>query len=337
MGVTLYDVAKKAGVSPKTVSRVINHESRVAEKTRIKVIDASEELGYVPNLWAQRLRRDHPRTLSMFFFGATSSYVMTVIMSLMDVGEEHGYQCSLFRLDIRNEEQVHDTIRKINQRLVDGIILTAPCGDSPEFNRNLEEKGIPFVCLSPRARCEDYSWVAATDEQGSYQATQHLIGLGHTRIANIVGHPDHQAATDRFVGYRKALLEAGLEIDQDLIRQGDWSFESGRHGAGLLLDLDHPPTAIMTGDDEMAAGVLRAASNRGITCPDQLSVVGFDDSPVASQISPALTTVRQPVVEIARVAADIVIDKIDHQTRERKGIVIPTELIVRDSTGPCRH
>jgi LacI family transcriptional regulator len=178
--------------------------------------------------------------------------------------------------------------------------------------------------------------VAATDERGSYEATQHLIGLGHTRIGIIVGHPDHRAATDRSVGYQKALLEAGLEIDQDLIQQGDWSFDSGRRGAEVLVDLGHPPTAIVAGDDEMAAGVLRTARNRGIICPDQLSVVGFNDILVASQISPALTTVRQPVVEIARVAAEIVIDEVEHGTSSRRGIMIPTELVIRDSTGPCR-
>ncbi len=332
MGVTLYDVAKRAGVSPKTVSRVINNEKSVAEKTRQKVLTASEELGFVPNLWAQRLARGRSATLGLFFFGATPPYLMMVINSLMDVGEERGYQCSLFRLDTRDERQVEDVLQLFDRKIVDGALLTAPCGDSPMLNSKLTEMGIPYVALSPRLRAEDHSWIAATDELGAYESTKHLIALGHVRIGIIIGHPDHQAATDRYIGFKKALEEAGLPLDPELIQQGDWSFDSGACGARSLLSLVNPPTAIVAGDDDMAAGVLRAAQEAGIVCPHQLSVVGFDDVPMAGQISPALTTVRQPITEIARIAAEIVIDQIENDQRGQWGIMIPTELIIRDST-----
>jgi LacI family transcriptional regulator len=335
MSVTLADVAKRAGVSMKTVSRVVNNEDPVALSTRNKVMAAIEELGYVPNVWAQRLARGYSGLVGLLMHDATPAYIMNVMNGLMDVGDATGYRISLYRFDVSDPRQVGQIVGMAAQHRVEGLVFTPPCDNSKELVSELQQLKFPFVQLTPHERCNNCLWVAATDEQGSYEATWHLLHLGHKRIGSILGNRDHIASWDRLNGYRRALQEAGLQPEENLIRQGNWEFESGLECAEELLSLAEPPTAVLAGNDDSAAGVLQAAWERGLNCPADLSIVGFDDVPLARQVSPPLTTVRQPIYEIATTAMSMLVEKAIPGLPVEEAVEVPTELIVRHSTGPC--
>ena len=332
MSVTLSHVAKRAGVSMKTVSRVINHEDRVAEKTRQKVMAAIEELGYFPNVWAQRLARGYSGLIGLFMHDATAAYITAVMNGIMDIGDTTGYRLSLYRLDVRDPRQVAQAIGMAAQRRVEGFIFTPPCDNSPELTRALHEMKFPFVQLTPHERCIDCAWVAATDELGSYEAARYLLELGHTRIGFIQGNRDHQASWDRLNGYQRALREAGIEPDEGLITQGSWAFESGLECALELLARPQPPTAIMAGNDEVAAGVIQAVWERGRSCPKDLSVVGFDDVLLARQLCPPLTTVCQPIYDMAATAMSMLVEKLIPGLPGDMRVEVPTRLVIRHST-----
>lgn len=335
MSVTLSDVAKRAGVSKKTASRAINNETRIAEATRQKVLAAAEELGYFPNVWAQRLARGHSGLIGMLMDNAAATYVLDVMNGLMDVGDAAGYRISLYRININDARQVDHVISMARQRRVEGFVFTPPCDIAPRLVSALQEINLPFVQLTPHDRCGDCAWVSATDERGAYDATWHLLRLGHRRIGFIGGEENHQASGARLAGFKRALREAGLEPDEQLIKPGNWRFDAGLERTRELLTLPDPPTAIIASNDETAAGVIQAAWERRIHCPGQLSVVGFDDVSLAQKLSPPLTTVKQPIYEIATTAMSILVEQIIPGIQANHAVEIPTELVIRHSTAPC--
>jgi len=337
MRTTLADVARVSGFSTKTVSRVVNSEGSVAESTRVRVLDTIERLGYSPNVWAQRLARGHSGQVALIIHDATPAYVMSVVSGLMDSGEGLGYGTTLHRLDVRDDAEVDHVISMAIQGEVDGFVFTNPCERSSRLITEMQRLDFPFVQLTPTERCNDCSWVAATDEAGSNEATKYLISQGHSRIGFIQGNVDHKASWDRRRGYERALIEQGIGLDNELIRQGNWTFDSGVEQGDILLRALEPPTAIMAGNDEAAAGVLKAAWRAGVRCPQHLSVVGFDDVPLARQVTPPLTTVRQPIYEIASQAMVLLAEELIPGRASGVSIEVATELVVRDSTGPCRE
>jgi LacI family transcriptional regulator len=337
LSVTLSDVARRAGVSMKTVSRVINNEERVAETTREKVMAAIHDLGYVPNVWAQRLARGHSGLIGLLMYDATPAYIMNVMNGLMDIGDLTGYRISLYRLNVHDPQEVEQVIGFAAQRRVEAFVFTPPCDNSATLVRALQELKFPFVQLTPHERCSGCAWVSSSDESGSYQAAQHLIELGHTRIGFIKGNQDHIASRDRLQGYRRAMADHGLAVDEDLLRQGDWEFETGLDCARALLDLPDPPTAIMAANDDTAAGVIQAVWERGLTCPDDLSVIGYDDVPLARQVTPPLTTVRQPIYDIATTAMSMLVEKLIPGLATETAVEVPSQFIQRHSTGPLKR
>jgi len=183
----------------------------------------------------------------------------------------------------------------------DGLVLTPPLTDDVKLLSHLDEMGVPFASISPRTHRGRIG--VTLDEHGAvFEMVSHLISLGHTRIGHIKGHPDHGASEWRHAGYREALKHAGIAYDTRLVIKGEFSYDSGVRGGDRLLDLEDPPTAIFAANDDTAAGVIRAASKRGLVVPDDLSVCGFDDTPISRQIYPQITTVRQPTREMGRVA-----------------------------------
>jgi len=332
---TLADVAKRAGVSIKTASRVINNEARVAEMTRKKVLAAVEELGYVPNVWAQRLARGQSGLIGLVIFDATPAYTSIMMIGLMDAGEAAGYNVSIHRLNPGNPRQVAEIIGIAAHRRVEGLVITPPCDTAPGLLQSLKEMNFPFVVIAPHENCEDCPVIAPMDEHGSYEAAWHLIRLGHRRIGFLQGPQDHQASWERLRGYERALKEAGINWCEEIIRQGSWEFEAGLVNGRDLLSLQERPTAIMAPNDVVASGVLQAAWERGISCPDQLSVVGYDDIPLARQVCPPLTTVRQPIYEIGTGAMTMLIDQLIPRGVISRKAEMPTELVIRHSTGPA--
>lgn len=335
MPVTILDVAKAAGVSIKTVSRVVNNESNVSINTRDKVLSAIESLGYTPNPSAQHLARGHTGLVGLLIHDTAPSYVMEVLMGLMDVGEARGYRVSLNRCDVSKPEQLARIIRMATQNQVKGLIFTPPCDNSIELLEALQAIDFPHVLLMSHDRAPHKAWVVTGNEQGCFEITSHLLDLGHREIAFIQGNTDHQDSWDRLKGFHRAMRAYGLTPDPNLMRHGQWTSDSGLACALDLLAGYHQmqaPTAIVASNDEMAAGVLQAVWQLGLRCPQDVSVVGFDDVPLAQQLCPPLTTVNQPIREMAARAMQMLIDDFFEGEGIIRHIAVDTQLIIRQST-----
>jgi LacI family transcriptional regulator len=334
---TILDVAKLAQVSKKTVSRVINNEGTVAHETRERVLMAIEKLAYSPNPWAQSLARGKSSLIALVFDDAASSYVMSVLNGLMASSEsDTHYGISVLKCNPDDPQNIQSVIKFASHHQADGMIITPPCDGSVELLNGLSELNFPFVLLTPHQRTDRHAWVVANDEQGSYESAQHVISLGHRRIAYIQGNPRHQASWDRLNGYLRAMREHGLPIYDGYVQQGQsWSFEAGVQCTQQILQLNPAPTAIVTGGDEIAAGAIQTAFSMGLRLPDDLSIVGFDDSPLARQLWPPLTTIRQPIHDIAATALHILVEGLIIDKELERHVVIPTELVVRQSTARC--
>lgn len=336
MAVTIRDVARHAGVSIKTVSRVINNEAFVRDATRVKVIRAMEELGYVVNVSAQRLARGRSYTIGLVYHNASWHYISHVLRSVLETGLEAGYRTILQPYDASRPNQYDDILRLVTQRSVDGFIFTPPSDNSSALLDDLQAQKIPFVRLTPKDRECPLPYVTATDRQGAYDMTRYLMSQGHRRIGYIRGPLQQKAGYDRFDGYKAALAEGGLGVDHDLVTLGDDYFEAGGLSAQTLLNINPRPTAIFANNDEMASGVLATAHRLGIAVPSELSVAGFDDIPLSRQVWPALTTVRQPIRKIAELATNLLTRMLDGEELDTCSHELPTELIIRESTGPAK-
>lgn len=333
MPVTIEDVARSAGVSTKTVSRVLNGEDSVKEATRRKVLATIEALGYHPNPAAQHLAGGRSNLISLLIHDAASFYGIEILNGLLEVGAARGYRVSIQRGDLDQPNAVEQIIRAAAQRQFDGLILTPPAERAPRLLEALQAQRFPFVQLAPRERLPDRAWVAATDEQGAYDVTRHLLDLGHRRIGLIRGSLDYQASHDRLNGFVRAFAAYHLPPPADLILQGSWRFEAGQTCGMRLLMLPARPTAIVAANDEVAAGVLQAAWRLGLSCPAELSVTGFDDVPLAEQLCPPLTTARQPMREIAKTAMLMLLDALTTGQMTTRGVELATTLVIRSSTG----
>jgi LacI family transcriptional regulator len=255
------------------------------------------------------------------------------MQGMIEAGEAVGYSLSVLRCRIDNSSDIKRVIQQASHHQFDGLVITPPCDNSDELLSNLHKLRLPFVLLTPHERTDEHSWIAAEDERGSYEATRHVIVIGHTRIAYIKGNRRHQASWDRLAGFQQAMREANLGLPDEFLIQGEWSFESGVACAEQLLNLPIPPTAILTGGDEIAAGVLHAALRRGLTLPRDLSVVGFDNSPLAQKLWPPLTSVEQPLASMTAAAMRTILDNLEHGYHA-KSTLVPTSLVVRGSTTP---
>ena len=339
MKTTIHDVAKKAGVSMKTVSRVLNHEPNVADKTREKVMAVAQELHYSPSLAARGLASSKSYLLALLYGNASPSYIANIQQGAIQACRERGYHLVAEPLNMDNmvPTQGGDLSAGIERTLkrlpVDGAILTPPLCDDGHVVRALQRLNIPYVPVAPSASHGNVSIVQMDDVKAAKEMTQYIISLGHKKIAFIKGHPHHSATPRRFQGFREAMRKAELEIKPEYVRTGDYHFRSGTAAADALLGLADPPTAIFASNDDMAAGVLSVANRMGVAVPDALSVGGFDDTPLARIVWPQMTTVRQPIEELGFAAAKLLM------TKDIAGDTVQTlehDLIVRGSTGPCR-
>lgn len=334
MAVTLREVAKRARVSVKTASRVVNDEAFVAEATRVRVLKAVRDLGYVTNLSARRLATGSTFTIGLVFHNASWHYILDVQRAVLETARPAGYNMVLQPCDAANDEDVHAVQRLFSQHIVDGYIFTPPADNSSQLLAELDQLGVPFVRLTPFDRAKPWPYVTATDRQGAFDMTQHLLSLGHTRIGYVLGPIEQRAAHDRLAGYQAALTAGHIEFDSTLIKQGRDHFESGAAAGRELLDLAPPPSAIFCNNDEMAAGVMAAVFERGYRVPEDVSVAGFDDIPLASQVWPALTTVHQPIYAIAQTATEILLRLLKHEPPASQQVEFSTELKLRQSTAP---
>jgi LacI family transcriptional regulator len=334
VAVTIEDVASHAGVSTKTVSRVINNEPFVADPTRARVMAAMRELGYAPNVSAQRLASGRAYVLGLVFHNAAWNYINIVQRGLLEECRKEGYGMLMNPCDIERPADQEEILRVVAQQTVDGFVFTPPCDNIGSLLEKLRTQGVPFVRIAPTDREVPLPYVAPDDRRGGYDVTEHLLSLGHERIGFVMGNPEHQASHDRLAGFQAALEEDHVRFDPHLVAQGDFHFHSGLSCGRALLETEPRPTAIFASNDDMAAGVLTAAYQLGIPVPEALSVAGFDDVPLAQQVWPSLTTVRQPTHEMARLAAQLLLSLLKGQPLETAQQVLPTRLVIRGSTGP---
>ena len=333
---TIEDVAARAGLSIKTVSRVLNLEPNVRPETRERVLAAASELEYQPNLSARRLASKRSFVLGLIYDNPDSNYVMGIQEGALAVCRPHDYHLLIHPCSTLSPSLVEEVLSLHHRSTVDGLILSQPVSDFEPLITALLEADIAFVRISQRPCAGDPPCVSVDDEQAAYRLTDHLVSLGHRRIGFIMGHPDHGSSHDRLKGFRASLDAHGLPADRAPIEQGLYTFDSGYACAQRLLALEPRPTAIFAGDDHMAMGVLTAAYERGFVVPDDLSVCGFDDAPMARYVWPPLTTARQPVNEVARVATECLLNLLQGKELGARQVTLESKLVLRGSTARPR-
>jgi LacI family transcriptional regulator len=308
-GVTIVDIARQAGVSIKTVSRVINREEGVGAEARARIEDLIARLGYRPNVAARLLSSRRSYLIGVIFLRMGAyHYIGEIQAGAMRACRRAGYQLVVEQVGEGVAGPRETLIETLRAGRFDGLVLTPPVCDDPELLDVVEGHGLAYVRIAPGGDFDRSPYVFMDDASAAREITDRLLDLGHRRIAFIDGPQEHTAATRRRQGYLAALGARGVTPSVELIQSGDFESLSGFEVTERLLDLPDPPTAIFAANDGMAVGVLAAAAKRGLSVPGALSVVGFDDSPVAASAWPRLTTVHQPVAEMAEAAADMLID-----------------------------
>ncbi|MGG2972065.1 LacI family DNA-binding transcriptional regulator [Geobacillus stearothermophilus] len=327
---SIKDVAKRANVSTATVSRVLRNTGNVTEETRQRVLEAIEALNYHPNVLGRYLRRMETETVLVVVPDIMNPFFSKVLRGIEAVALEHGYQVLLgdTQNDARLEEQY---LNVLPQRQVDGMIfLTA------RIRKELMEemaRQFPIVLACEYLEGTDIPTVSIDNISSARKATEHLIRLGHRRIAHLSGPMDVILSRDRLRGYYQALAQHEIEVDAALVQEGDFTYESGYHLTLKLLALEKPPTAIFAANDEMAIGAVKAIRHRGGRVPDDVAVVGFDDIQMASIFEPSLTTIAQPMFEIGQKAMELLLALIEGTSARRRQLVLPDRLVIRDSCG----
>lgn len=333
----LEDIARKAGVSRSTVSRVINNEPYVSERTRAKVQAVIEAEGFSPNPAARMLVTQRtrvigviiPHTLLVTF--QDPYYYPTLLQGVSEITHARDYATLLWWGQSRDEEE-RFTQRLLRQnRLMDGLILASATSNDPLIEK-LVDLGTPFVMVERPARFQDrISYVSVDNVQAAQNAVSHLLSLGRKRIGTITGALDNVDGQDRLVGYRNALEMAGVPYDPALVAEGRFTHQSGIVGARKLIreNVD----AIFAANDITAIGAIQAIKEAGLRVPEDIAVIGFDDLPSSVQITPQLTTVRQPIQQKGITATSLLLDLIEGKIEGPQHILLPTQLIIRQSCG----
>jgi len=327
-GVTIRDVASHAGVSHQTVSRVINGSERVRAETRQRVQAAIQALGYRPNASARFLATGRPLTFACLAPDLTDYTFASIIEGATTEARQHGY--FMISASAPDDATFSDLLEQlIASRRAEGLIVINPYADGRHAR---VPQDVPAVFVGARPRQSTIDSVALDNEAVGRMATQHLLDLGHRRIAHITGPLEEDCSQDRQAGYEQALNACGLNIDPQLVLEGDWSATSGYEAVCQWLE-DHVDfSAIFAQNDRMAVGAIRALREAGIRVPEDVSVIGCDDMPLASYFDPPLTTMRQDMLGIGRQAVRLLITAVENPGSERQHLRLPVELIIRRST-----
>ena len=330
---TLRDVARRAGVAPITVSRAINDSGYVSVKTRARVEKAVEELGYVPNRLARSLRLKRTQTLALVVTDITNPFWTTVARGVEDAAQDAGFNVILCNTD-ESEAKQEQYLDVLLQKQVDGILLV-PARDSEALAGWIQRCAVPVVVLDRRVCSGQVDLVCGDSEGGAHQLVDHLLALGHRRIAVLSGPRDVSTAVDRVRGYAEALAEAGLEVRADWVCYGQFSIESGYEMTQQVLTARPCPTALFAVNNFIAIGALRALRDAGLRVPEDMSVVAFDDLISELVIEPFLTVADQPAYEMGQRAAELLLARLSEPSANGyEEVVLPTEITVRASSGP---
>jgi DNA-binding LacI/PurR family transcriptional regulator len=329
----LHEVARRADVSVSTVSRVLNVPDKVSADTRIRVERAIEELGYRPSRVARRLRvrRGRAHIVGLIIPDIQNPFYSDIVRGVEDVAYDRDYAVILCNSD-ESQEREEFYLNVLADESADGVILPPIHGDEKTTAR-LSSLSLPVVCLDRRLARLAVDTVVVDNRQGAHDATAHLIGLGHRRIALLDGPLGLSSFRERKEGYLAALQEHGIPADERLIASGQPRQEDGRRMAGELLGVDSPPTAVFAASNLITLGALEAIRDRGLDVPRQVAVVGFDDAPWAGLLACPLTTVSQPSYEMGRRAAQLMFDRLDEPERSPALVILAPSLVVRASCG----
>jgi LacI family transcriptional regulator len=332
-GPTLYDVARMAGVSPMTVSRVINGSKRVSDATRERVTTSIATLNYEPNVAARAARVGSPR-IGLLYSNPSAAFLSAFLVGAMGQCSTSGAQLLLEKC--AEQHGWRDRIDRMVASGIDGILLTPPLCDSPEVLDLLAELDIPAVAVATARPIKSTSAVRIDDYEGALTLVRHLIAIGHKDIAFIMGDPKHTPAELRHKAFLDAMAEAGLEVGADRVVEGLFTYQSGLSAARRLLGQSHRPSAIFACNDDMAAAVVAVAHGFGLEIPDDLAVCGFDDTPLATTVWPNLTTIHQPIDQMGKVAVELVCQQIRRRrTKQPIGVqhrLLPYTLVERLSS-----
>lgn len=333
---TIHEVARHAGVSPMTVSRVVNGNSNVRPATRDLVMQAVRDLDYTPNPAARQLAAAPGMRIALIFTNPSAAYLSELVVGALRGASRAAVQLVVEAWDPSDVEAERLAARAL-AKSVAGVILPPPLCESEAVVSELADAGVPTVAIASGRSRDEISCVRIDDYRASREMTAYLVSLGHQRIGYIKGDPNQTASARRLEGYRAALDAAGIGFDPKLVEQGYFTYRSGLDAAERLLAKRRAPTAIFASNDDMAAAAVSVAHRRGLDVPRDLSVVGFDDSSAATTVWPELTTIRQPIASMADSAIDTLLRGIRRGDRETRLIVdhvVAHELVRRDSVAP---
>jgi LacI family transcriptional regulator len=335
--ITIEDVARAAGVSAMTVSRVVNGGRNVREATRDAVLAAVDKLNYSPNTAARSLAAGEATHIGLLYANPSAAYLSQFLIGALEAARRAGSHLVIESCEPETADEQAEVTRRFATSDVEGVILPPPLSESQPIMAELKAMGMPVVTVAMGSPGEDDLNVRIDDQAAAREMTRHLIGLGHRSIGFIKGHPNHIASHDRERGFRDALAEAGFDPAACPMEQGYFTYRSGLVATERLLSRPNPPTAIFASNDDMAAAAVSVAHRRHLTVPGDLSIAGFDDTSLATTIWPELTTVKQPISAMAEAALELLLDDLRGRragrARHKTERVLEHDLIVRESTG----
>lgn len=326
---TIQDVAHLANVSVATVSRVLNNSNSVKPDTQHAVMEAIRKLGYQPNLLGRNLRRLQTKMVLVLLPTISNTFYSKIVQGIEDVGHKNGYNVMICTTgaDVQRE-QVY--LELLKNRLADGIIFMAPQIDAVDLSEIGKNYHVVQCCEYKEGA--EVSRVSIDNSAAAYEATQHLIKLGHRKIGFISSNSGFLSASRREEGYKAALRDAGIELNPGWIQYGDYGFKSGLRVTKGFLQMDEPPTAIFAISDMMAIGAVRAIEEHGLRVPDDVAVMGFDNISFAAMYDPRLTTISQPQYDMGSIAMNMLLDQIKGKEKKVQQIILEHELVIREST-----
>lgn len=330
---TINDIARLANVSKKTVSRVINQSPFVREETRLRISEIMQKVAYTPDPQARGLAFRRSFLIGLVYDNPNATFIVNIQEGALGPIRRSGFELVVHPCDRTSESFVADVRHFVTRQKLDGVILVPPISEDAALIRMLKEADCRYMRLLSVPLDEPANIVLSMDRDASKQVGEHLAQLGHKRIAMIKGPTGFRSAHERFTGFTAGLAEHGLSVPPQYLVEGAYTFDSGVAAAEILLDLSPRPTAIFAGNDEMAAGVYKVAHVKGLAIPADLSVVGFDDTPIASRIWPSLTTIRLPIRDMGRIAAEKLIAKVhEHDKPANIESTVFPHLVLRGSS-----
>lgn len=333
---TIADVAKEAGYSPMTVSRVINGEKNVRDATRIAVQEAIAKLNYSPNLAARSLAGAEQIRIAMLYGNPSFAYLSRLLVGTLEQARKSHVQLIIEACD--TEADIPVAFQELVNSGVDGIVLSPPLCDSPQMLDLIQKADVDCVVVANWKPPGKMSVVCIDDVEAAAVMTRHIISLGHKRIGFVIGNPEQKASGQRLTGFRQAMEEAGITVEPEYVVPGLFTYRSGLEAAERLLNLPDPPTAIFASNDDMAAAAVTVAHRRHLEVPKDVTICGFDDTDFAQSIWPELTTIHQPIADMSRTAVEILVEQIRDKRAgrsiKREDRLLDFTFIRRESDAP---